>query len=305
MERLLDAVFLGLSAGSIYSLVALGLVVVFRGTGHLNFAAGEMATLCAYITWVVTTWTLFGDSGLPLWLATLAGMAFGFALGAATEVFVVRPLSKKSPLAVFVALIAILLGINALDVGRWGAPPSEEIGSLFPKDPDDFVRVFGAVWRWEDIGTLIVVLVTSALLFLLFAKTKVGLAMRAVASNAESSRLVGVPTKLVLAGSWGLSGALGALAGVMVAGAQAQVTPTMMFTIFVYASAAATLGGLDSPIGAVVGGLSIGVVENIAAEYAPEWIGQEMKLSVALLCMFVVLFVKPSGLFGTEKVERV
>ncbi len=297
--------FLGLSAGSIYSLVALGLVVVFRGTGHLNFAAGEMATLCAYITWVVTTWTLFGASGLPLWLATLAGMAFGFAIGAATEVFIVSPLSKKSPLAVFVALIAILLGINALDVGRWGAPPSEEISSLFPNDPDDFIRVFGAVWRWEDIGTLIVVLVTSALLFLLFGKTKVGLAMRAVASNSESSRLVGVPTKLVLMGSWGLSGALGALAGVMVAGAQAQVTPTMMFTIFVYASAAATLGGLDSPIGAVVGGLSIGVVENVAAEYAPEWIGQEMKLSVALLCIFVVLFVKPSGLFGTEKVERV
>jgi branched-chain amino acid transport system permease protein len=305
MERLLDAVFLGLSAGSIYSLVALGLVVVFRGTGHLNFAAGEMATLCAYITWVVTTWTLFGNSGLPLWLATLAGMAFGFALGAATEVFIVSPLSKKSPLAVFVALIAILLGINALDVGKWGAPPSEEVDSLFPNDPDDFIRVLGAVWRWEDIGTLIVVLVTSALLFLLFAKTKVGLAMRAVASNAESSRLVGVPTKLVLSGSWGLSGALGALAGVMVAGAQAQVTPTMMFTIFVYASAAATLGGLDSPIGAVVGGLSIGVVENIAAEYAPEWVGQEMKLSVALLCLFVVLLVKPSGLFGTEKVERV
>ena len=146
-------------------------------------------------------------------------------------------------------------------------------------------------------------LAASALLFLLFAKTKIGLAMRAVASNPESSKLVGVPTRLVLAGSWGLSGALAALAGVMVAGAQAQVTPTMMFTIFVYASAAATLGGLDSPIGAVVGGLSIGVVENLAAEFAPGWVGQEMKLSVALLCIFVVLFVKPSGLFGTEQVR--
>ncbi|MET0908403.1 MAG: branched-chain amino acid ABC transporter permease [Ilumatobacteraceae bacterium] len=305
MDRFFDAVFLGLSSGAIYALVALGLVVVFRGTGHLNFAAGEMATFSAYIVWVVTTWTLFGESTLPLWVATIAGMAFGFALGAATEVFIVSPLSKKSPLAVFVALIAILLGINAIDSGRWGAPPSEEIDSLFPNDPDDFVRLFGAVWRWEDIGTLLVTLAASALLFMLFAKTKIGLAMRAVASNPESSKLVGVPTKLVLAGSWGLSGALAALAGVMVAGAQAQVTPTMMFTIFVYASAAATLGGLDSPIGAVVGGLSIGVVENLAAEFAPGWVGQEMKLSVALLCIFVVLFVKPSGLFGTEKVERV
>jgi branched-chain amino acid transport system permease protein len=305
MDRLLDAVFLGLSSGAVYSLVALGLVVIFRGTGHLNFAAGEMATLAAYVTWVVTTWTLFGDSQLPLWLATLAGMGFGFAFGTATEVFIVSPLSKKSPLAVFVALIAVFLGINAFTTGRWGAPPTEDIDSLFPNEPDDFLRVFGAVWRWEDIGTLIVTLVASALLYLLFGKTKIGLAMRAVASNAESSKLVGVPTKLVLAGSWGLSGALAALAGVMVAGAQAQVTPIMMFTIFVYASAAATLGGLDSPIGAVVGGLSIGVVENVAAEFAPGWIGQEMKLSVALLCIFVVLLVKPSGLFGTAKVERV
>ena len=305
MERLLDAVFLGLSSGAIYALVALGLVVVFRGTGHLNFAAGEMATLAAYVTWVVTTWTLFGDSQLPLWVATIAGMAFGFALGTATEVFIVSPLTRKSPLAVFVGLIAIFLGINAFTSGRWGAPPPEDMDSLFPNEPDDFLRVAGAVWRWEDIGVLIVTLVASALLFLLFGKTKVGLAMRAVASNPESSKLVGVPTKLVLAGSWGLSGALAALAGVLVAGAQAQVTPIMMFTIFVYASAAATLGGLDSPIGAVVGGLSIGVAENIAAEFAPGWIGQEMKLSVAVLCMFVVLLVKPSGLFGTEKVERV
>ena len=264
-----------------------------------------MATLCAYITWVVTTWTLFSNSGLPLWLATLAGMAFGFALGAATEVFIVSPLSKKSPLAVFVALIAILLGINALDVGRWGAPPSEEIDSLFPNEPDDFVRVFGAVWRWEDIGTLIVAPRDQrpAVPAVRQDESRTGDAggrqQRRVqplgrrADEARPRRLVGLERRArrPRRGDGRRS--------------QAQVTPTMMFTIFVYASAAATLGGLDSPIGAVVGGLSIGVVENIAAEYAPEWIGQEMKLSVALLCIFVVLLVKPSGLFGTEKVERV
>jgi branched-chain amino acid transport system permease protein len=129
--------------------------------------------------------------------------------------------------------------------------------------------------------------------------------MRAVASNPESSKLVGVPTRWILAGSWGLAGVLGALAGVLVAGAQTQVTPVMMFTIFVYASAAATLGGLDSPLGAVVGGLGIGVVGNLAAEFAPAWIGDEMKLAVAVVMMFVVLLVRPSGLYGTAKVERV
>jgi branched-chain amino acid transport system permease protein len=305
MDQFFEAVFLGLSSGAIYALVALGLVVVFRGTGHLNFAAGEMATLSAYVTWVVTTWTLFGDWQVPLWLATIAGMVFGFALGAATEVFIVSPLARKSPLAVFVALIAVFLGINAFDSGRWGAPPPETMPSLFPSEPDDYVRLLGTVWRWDDIGALALTLVVTACLFVLFGKTKVGLAMRAVASNADSSKLVGVPTRWILAGSWGLAGVLGALAGVLVAGAQTQVTPVMMFTIFVYGSVAATVGGLDSPLGAVVGGLGIGVVESVAAELFPEWIGQGMKLSVAVLCMFVMLLVKPSGLFGTAKVERV
>lgn len=305
MDRFFEAIFLGLSSGAIYALVALGLVVVFRGTGHLNFAAGEMATLSAYIVWVVTTWTFFGDWHVPLWIATIAGMAFGFALGAATEVFIVSPLARKSPLAVFVALIAVFLGINAFDAGRWGAPPPETMPSLFPSEPDDYVRLLGTVWRWDDIGTLVVTLLVTACLFVLFGKTKVGLAMRAVASNPESSKLVGVPTRTILAGSWGLAGALGALAGVLVAGAQTQVTPVMMFTIFVYGSVAATVGGLDSPLGAIVGGLGIGVVESVAAELFPEWIGQEMKLSVAVLCMFIMVLVKPSGLFGTAKVERV
>jgi branched-chain amino acid transport system permease protein len=114
-----------------------------------------------------------------------------------------------------------------------------------------------------------------------------------------------VPTAFVLAASWGLAGALGALAGTLNAGVQGSVVPGLMFTVFVYAAASATLGGLDSPGGAVIAGLLIGVFETMAAGYAPSWIGQEMKLSVALIAIFVVLLVKPSGLFGTEKIERV
>jgi len=306
MDRFFEALFIGLSAGAIYSLVALGIVVVFRGSGHLNFAQGEMATLSAYIASIAAAWTLpIVHWDVPMWLAAIVAMGFGFIIGAAAELLVVRPLGRRSPLAVFVALIAVFLGINAFDSGKWGAPPSEEVTSLFPNEPTDFVRIFGTVWRYRDIGILAVTLIVTALLFLLFAKTKVGLAMRAVASNTDSGKLVGIPTSWVLAGSWGLAGALAALAGTMFAGTQGQVTPILMFTVFVYASAAATLGGLDSPVGAVVAGLSIGIVENQAAEWAPGWIGQEMKLSVALLCIFVVLLVRPAGLFGTAKVERV
>jgi branched-chain amino acid transport system permease protein len=303
VERFFDALFLGLSSGAVYALVALSLVVVYRGTGHLNFAQGEMATLSAYVTWI------FADDprglGLPLAIATLIGMAFGFGLGATAEITLIRPLEKKSPLAVFVATIALFLGINAFTTGIWGAPPDEAMDSLFPNDPDDFVRLFGTVWRYQNIGILVTALVVTGLLFLLFQKTRFGLAMRGVASNAESARLVGIPTSRVLAGSWGLAGAIAALAGVMVAGLQGQVTPTLMFSIFVYASAAATLGGLDSAGGAVIGGLLIGVIENMAAEFSQDWVGQDMKLTVALLVIFEVLLFKPSGLFGTAKVERV
>ena len=266
-----------------------------------------MATLSAYIAWVVTTWTMFGDWQVPLWLATIAGMVFGFALGAATEVFIVRPLARKSPLAVFVALIAVFLGINAFDARAWGAPPQETIGSLFPSEPDDFVRLLGTVWRWDDIGTLVAD-ARSSTACCSCCSARPRSAWRCGRSPATPSRASSSASRpsWILAGSWGLAGALAALAGVARRRRRRRrSTPMLMFTIFVYASAAATLGGLDSPLGAVVAGLGIGVVENVAAELAPDWIGQEMKLSVAVLCIFVVLLVRPSGLFGTAKVERV
>ena len=299
MDRFFEALFLGLSTGATYSLVALALVVVYRGSGYLNFAQGEMGTLSAFIVW----W--FHDKGVPLLLAVLLGMVFGFLLGAATEVAIVRPLAKRSVMAVFVATITLFLGINAYTSGVWGAPPDELMDSLFPHDPDDFVRLFGTIWRYKDIGTLAVTLVITGLLFLLFQKTRFGLAIRGVASNTDSARLVGIPTGRVLSGSWAIAGALGALAAVLVAGNQGQVTPGLMVTVLTYATAAAVLGGLDSPGGAVIAGLLIGVGEALAAEFAPGWIGQDMKLGVALVAIFVVLLFKPSGLFGTAKVERV
>ena len=303
MDEFFGYLFVGLSSGAIYALVALGLVVIFRGTGHLNFAQGEMATLSTFVTW----W-LFDDArglGLPVAIAVIGGMLFGAAMGASVETVLVRPLDKRSPLAVFVATIALFLGINAFNVGVWGQLPDEIMPDLFPSKPDSFVRIFGTIWRYENIGVFVVMLLVAGALFLLFQKTRFGLAMRATASNANSSKLVGIRTNMVLSGSWAIAGAMGALAGAMFAGIQGQVNPLLMFSVFVYAVAAATLGGLDSPVGAVIGGLLIGVGENMAAGYFPTWIGQEMKLVVALLAIFVVLLFKPSGLFGTSKIVRV
>lgn len=299
VEEFLQYLFNGLSIGAVYALVALSIVVVFRGTGVLNFAQGEMAMFSAFIAWQ------FDDWGVPLLLAILLSMAFGFALGGASEVFLIRPVEKKSPYAVFVVSIGLFLGINSLAALIWGALPEERMPNLFPDDPDDFVRILGATWRYENIGMLVVALALCGLLFLLFKFTRFGLAMRAVASNGESSKLVGIRTGTVLMASWGIAGALGALAGALQAGNNGTVTPGLMFAVFIYASASATLGGLDSPGGAVVGGLTIGVVENMAAGYFPEWIGQEMRLAVALAVIFGVLLFRPSGLFGSTRVERV
>ena len=299
MERLLQYVFDGLSLGSIYALLALGLVVVFRGTGHLNFAQGEMAMICTFFTWQFHAW------GLPLVVSVLLGMVTGFVLGAGVEVSLIRRVAKKSEAGVFVVSIAMFLGFNSLAGMIWGNLPPEEMPSLFPDEPDDFVKIFGAVWRYEYIGIMIVALLLMGLLFLLFAKTKFGLAMRAVASNPESARLVGIPTGVVRAASWGIAAAMGALSGAMVGGLAGELTSLLMFTPFIYASASATLGGFDSPGGAVIAGLLIGVGEQLAAGYAPGWIGQELRLGVALVTIFVVLLFKPSGLFGSTKVERV
>jgi len=299
MERFLQYIFDGLSSGAIYALLALGLVVVYRGSGHLNFAQGEMATFSTFIVWQLHDW------GLPLVLATLFGMVIGFGLGAGIEVSLIRPVAKKSVGAVFVISIALFLGLNSLSASIWGALPPEQLPNLFPDHPDDFVRIFGAVWRYKSIGVLVVALALTGLLFLLFQRTRFGLAMRSVASNPESARLVGIRTGTILMASWGIAAAMGALSGTLVAGNNGQVTPGLMFGVFIYASAAATLGGFDSPGGAVIAGLSIGVIENLVAGYQPDWIGQELRLSVALVIIFVVLLFKPSGLFGSAKIERV
>lgn len=315
MKNFLQYLFDGLGTGSVYALVALGLVIIYRGTGHLNFAHGEMALFCTFLIYQVHAW------GLPVGVALLVGMGAGFLIGAGTEVALVRPIARRSQFAVFIVTIALFLGINWLCGALWGIdalPKGTTSGGVtsragYPKlidfkdgnGIDRFLSIGGASWRYKYILVLAVVAAITVVLWILFNKTRLGLAMRAVASNSESSKLVGIKTERVLMFSWGLAVAIGALGGFMVAGLLDQVNSGMMFTVFLYASAAATLGGFDSPGGAVFSGLFLGVVESMASQYQPDWIGSEMKQAVALLIILAVLLFKPSGLFGTSKVERV
>jgi branched-chain amino acid transport system permease protein len=292
VQRMVD----GLARGSIYALLALAIVVVFRGSGQLNFAQGEMGMFCAF---VASTLTL---SGLPIALAILLSMAVGFAMGVVIERVVVRPLEHKNPGGVLVAAIGLFLLINSSAVAIWGVDP-RGLPSIFPSDDDSFFRLFGAAVRWERVGIFLTMLALLGLLWALFTKTKVGLAMRAVANNQESSKLVGIRVGRVLAIGWGLSGAIGALGACLLA-PQAGLTQSLMIGPFVLASAAAVLGGLDSPQGAVVGGLLIGLLEATIIGYVG-FLGGSMVVTVVFVIILFVLLFKPSGLFGSTRVERV
>jgi branched-chain amino acid transport system permease protein len=299
VQRFLQYLFDGLSSGAVYALIALGLVIVYRGTGHLNFAQGEMAMISAFMAWWLSS------NWVPIWVAVGISMIFAFGLGAITEGLIIRPIGQRSEFAVGVAAIGLLLGLNALAPFAWKVTVPEAFESLFPKKDTDFVRIGGATWRYENIGVLICLLVVAALLFLLFQKTKLGLAMRAVASNPDSAPLAGIKKGRVLMISWGLAASVGAVGGGIVASVRGNVDPSMMLAIFFSATAAAMLGGFDSLIGAVVAGLALGVLENMVAGYFPDIIGQELKGSVSLVIILVVLLFRPSGLFGTRRVERV
>jgi branched-chain amino acid transport system permease protein len=295
-EKFIQFTVDGLAAGAVYALLALALVVVFRGSGQLNFAQGEMGMFCAFIA---STLYL---SGVPMWLAVIIVMMIGFVMGVGIERFVIRPLEHKNPGGVLVAAIGLFLLINSLAVAIWGVDP-RGLPSVFPSAPGDFFRLFGAAVRWEEVGVFLAMLGLLGLLWLLFTKTKVGLGMRAVANNQDSSRLVGIRVGWILAIGWGVAGAIGALGACLLA-PQAGLSQTLMLGPFIFASAAAILGGLDSPLGAVVGGLAIGLIQNYIIGYA-NWLGGGMVLSVVFLIILIVLLVKPTGLFGSTRVERV
>ena len=299
MERFLQYFFDGLSQGSIYALLALGLVIIYRGSGHLNFAQGEMAMISAFLAW----W--YNDIGLSPWLAVVVAALTAAFVGAVIERVIIRPIGHRSPFAVVVAAIGLFLGINALAPFAWRVTVPEAFEPLFPQEPTDFTRIAGAEWRYQDMFTLVVLAAVVAVLYVLFQRTRFGLAMRAVASNPESAPLVGIRTGQVLAASWALAAAVGAIGGAVVASRNGNVDSLMMFSIFFSATAAATLGGFDSLLGAVVGGISLGVFENLIANYQEDLVGQELKGVVTLLVILAVLLLKPSGLFGSQRVERV
>ncbi len=294
MADFLQQVVAGLASGSIYAALALALVLIHRATGVINFAQGEMATLSTYIAWTLTT-----NHGWGYWPAFAFTLAVSFLGGAGVHQAIIRPNEKGSVLRVVIVTIGLLIFVNGLVTLIWGG----EVRAVQSPFPAGTTEIAGVAITTADIGTIAVVLATVAALWALFQYTKLGLAMRAAAVNPAEARLVGVRVTWMLSLGWGLAAALGAVAG-MLAAPSVFLDPNLMAALLIYAFAAAVLGGIDSPVGAVVGGLTLGVGLNLIGTYV-DFVGADLRLPVALLVILVVLLVKPTGIFGKAEVRRV
>jgi branched-chain amino acid transport system permease protein len=284
----------GLATGSIYASLALALVLIHRATGVINFAQGEMAMFTTYIAW-----TLTANHGWSYWPAFAATLLFAFVLGLGIQRIVIRPVERGPILTTVIITIGLVLIFNGAAGWIWSA----EVRAFPSPFPNDTWNVGGVAISVQDVGTIAVVLVLVAALAAFFRFTKIGLALRASALNPEASRLVGVRVGWMLGIGWGLAAMLGAVAG-MLAAPTIFLDPNLMQAILIYAFAAAVLGGIDSPLGAVAGGLLLGVGLNLIETYV-DFIGADLGLPVALLIILVVLLVRPAGLFGKPITRRV
>ncbi|MDM0113856.1 branched-chain amino acid ABC transporter permease [Variovorax sp. J22R133] len=289
MNVLLHQVLSGLATGGIYASVALALVMIYQATHLVNFAQGELAMFSTYIAWSLM------QAGVPYWGAFFITVGVAFVIGALIERVIVQPVEQGSILSVVIVFIGLLVILNSL-AGWIFSYTIKPFPSPFPTAP-----LFGNKYvSSHELGSIGVTLVVLILVFVFFRFTPLGLAMRAAAQNPVSSRLVGIRVGWMLALGWGLAAAIGSIAGIMVA-PTVFLEPNMMSGILLYAFAAALLGGVDSPGGAVLGGFIVGVLENVVGSL----IGTELKLTVALVLIVGVLVIRPSGLFGKVHVTRV
>ena len=291
MELLLQQVMAGLANGAIYACMALAVVMIFQAIDHLNFAQGEMAMFSTFIAWQLIAW------GVPYWVAFAAAVVLSFIAGVLIDRVLFRPVQKAPILSQLVAFIALFSILNSSAGQIW-----DYTIKTFPS-PFGHASLLGGLADMHEAGMVGVTILLLALLYLFFSGTRLGLAMRAAAANPESARLVGIRVGWMTALGWGMAAAIGSIAGMLIAPV-VFLEPNMMIGVLLYGFAGAVLGGLSSPAGAVVGGFAVGVLENLAGTFIP-YVGRELKLTLALIMIVIVLMFRPSGLFGRSVVSRV
>ena len=290
MDFFIQQIASGVTNGAIYACVALGLVMIYVSTDHINFAQGEMAMFATYLAWAMIA------AGIPYWIAFALTVGIAFFGGLFIQRVILKPLEHAPVLALVVCFIALLSIFNAVAGMIWSFTIKQFPTPFPPRD------VFGnGLVSLQQLGVVAVTLIMLGILTVFFRFTTLGLAMRAAAQNASSARLMGVRVSWMLALGWGLAASIGAVAGMLVAPI-VFLDPNMMTGILVYGFAGALVGGIGNPLGAVAGGFIVGVLENLVGSYV---IGNELKLTFALAVVVGVLLLKPAGIFGRVIVKRV
>lgn len=290
--------------GSVYALMALTVVMIYKTTGHLNFAQGEMAMFATFVVYVLSI-----EQGLNVWLSIVLVVIGSMVVGAAFERVLIQPLESRSVLAPVILTLGLFFILNGSAATIWGTQPKSPIPAPFPGKLDDKIdiitnRLPNFYITYKAIGVWVTVAVLVILLNLLLKHTKLGLGYRAVAANAESSLIVGIPVKRMLMLGWALAAGIGAIAGAIIAQYRNVLDFNFMAAVLLFGFAAACVGGFDSIKGAVVGGLLVGLVETFTPALFT-FVGSELSLVMVLLVILIVLYFRPQGLFGSKRVERV
>ncbi len=292
MEQLIQTLVDGVATGSLYGALALAVVLIFRTTGIVNFAQGEMAMFSTFIAWGLL------QAGFPLGFAIVTTIGLSMLGGMLIERILIRPVEGEDHLTLAIVTLGLFILLNSGAGWIWGFD-TRSFPSIFP---DDSVTLGGADIAVESLGIVALLLAVVGVLYLFFQRSKLGLAVRAVSINPESSQLSGISVGRTLMIGWGIAAAVGALAGALIA-SRLFLDVNFMGGVLIYSFAAATLGGFDSPIGAVIGGWVIGISEGLASTYV-DFIGADLKILVPLTVILVVLLIRPSGLFGSPEVAR-
>jgi branched-chain amino acid transport system permease protein len=293
MEKLFQYSLTGLSAGSLYALVALGLVLIYRSTRVLNFAHGDIATVATFVAFSLLS------RDLPFAVAVGGSLVVGGAIGIAFYFGVLVPAQRRGAnlLGMVILTLGLALVLQGVAVYTWGAEP---VALPFPISDTKTYRLGTVVVSQLSLATMGAGLLGSVLLYVLVQRTRLGLAMRATSENVMAAQTLGIPTRLVLSVAWGAAAALGVVAGIFLAPAL-LLDPFFMLDPFLKGFAAAVLGGLNSLPGAVVGALLLGLAESLAGAY----LTIQFKNTLAFVIIIAVLLIRPEGLLGKEFKERV
>jgi branched-chain amino acid transport system permease protein len=291
MELILHQVLAGLATGAIYACLALAVVMIYQAIDHINFAQGEMAMFSTFVAWQLIQW------GVPYWEAFFATLVLSFVAGILIDRLLFAPIHHAPVLTHIVMFIAMFAILNSLAGFIW-----DYNVKTFPTPFGSRPLLGNGLISSHDAGMIGVTVILLVLLYLFFRHTRIGLAMRAAAANPESARLAGIRVSWMIALGWGMAAGIGAVAGMLIAPV-VFLEPNMMSSVLLYGFAAAVLGGLTSPAGAVLGGFIVGVIENLAGTIP--YVGGELKLTIALILIVAVLVVRPGGLLGPRIVNRV